>query len=309
MTGTVLETRGLTKCFGAIRALAGVDLSVGRGDLFGFLGQNGAGKTTAIKILARLVRPGSGTASLLGQDVAATSPTRLFEKVGFLVESPSFFPYLSGLDNLLLHARLLGLHPAAPSCVELLERFGLAAALKRRVREYSLGMKQRLGIAQALLGDPELLILDEPTNGLDPEGIARVREILREECSGRGRSVFLSSHLLMEVEQLCSHVAVIHEGQIIATGRVAALLMEGESVRIRTSDPARAAKVLAGLEVALQDAGGDGLYLQGDDACVARVVRALALHEIDVYEATRERRSLEEFYRDLTRSGASWQAS
>ena len=309
MTETVLELCGLAKRFGAIRALAGVDLRVQRGDLFGFLGQNGAGKTTAIKILARLVRASSGTASLLGRDVATSSPRTLFEKVGFLVEAPSFFPYLSGLDNLLLHARLLGLAPAVPRCLEMLERFGLAAAGRRRVREYSLGMQQRLGIAQALLGNPELLILDEPTNGLDPEGIARVREILRQECRQHGRSVFLSSHLLMEVEQLCSHVAVIHEGQIIADGAVAVLLQEGESVRIRTSDAELAAEVLAELEVEVLEAGEDGLCLQGDDASVARVVQALSDRKIDVYEVTRQRRSLEEFYRDLTRQGAAWQAS
>lgn len=309
MADVVLETRSLTKSFGKVQALTGVDLLVERGDLYGFLGQNGAGKTTAIRILARLVRPSSGSATLLGRDVAKTPPTELFARVGFLVESPSFFPYLTGRDNLLLHARMLGLPGAAECCAKMAARFGLGDALRRRVAEYSLGMKQRLGIAQALLGDPELLILDEPTNGLDPSGIARVREILRDECRRNGRTVFLSSHMLSEVELLCGKVAVLHEGRVIAAGAVASLLMEGEQVRIRTSDPERAATAVLGLGLDHADVSLPDLVVRGNDEQVARVVRALIDAGVDIHEVSRQRRSLEDVYRDLTRQEASWQES
>ncbi|MFH0943863.1 MAG: ABC transporter ATP-binding protein [Planctomycetota bacterium] len=309
MADVVLETRSLKKSFGKVHALTGVELSVKRGDLYGFLGQNGAGKTTAIRILGKLVRPSSGSATLLGMDVGSTPPTELLSRVGFLVESPAFFPYLTGGDNLLLHARLLGLKSAAKSCGTMAARFGLKDTVGRRVSEYSLGMKQRLGIAQALLGDPELLILDEPTNGLDPSGIARVREILREECRERGRTVFLSSHMLSEVELLCGKVAVLHEGRVIAEGSVASLLMEGERVRIRTSDPKLSGTIVLRLGLERADSSGPDLVLHGNDEQVASVVRALIDGGVEIHEVTRQRRSLEDVYRDLTRQEASWQES
>lgn len=294
-----LELSELTRFYGPFAALDGVSFAVAERDLFGFLGQNGAGKTTAIKILARLVRPTRGSARLLGRDVAATSPAELFRKVGFLVEAPAPFPYLSGFDNLALHARLLDLPHARDACERALQRFGLAAARDKKARTYSLGMKQRLGLAQALLGEPELLVLDEPTNGLDPGGIVEVREILREEVARHGRTVFLSSHLLTEVEALCNRVAVVDRGQLVASGEVSALLMGGETVKLRASDPGVAESVCRSLALAFVRDGA-AVRFHGDDAAVARAVRAIVEGGADVLEVTRQRRSLEDVYRDLT---------
>lgn len=309
MSSAVLQTRGLTRSFGRFEALRGVDLCVEQGDLYGFLGQNGAGKTTTIRILAGLVRPGEGEVSLLGRDLRTTRRRDLFRSIGFLVEAPSFFPYLSGLDNLLLHARLLDLPDSRRECQRLLDEFGLTESARRRTREYSLGMKQRLGLAQALLGSPELLILDEPTNGLDPNGIAMVREILFREVRESGRTIFLSSHLLTEVESSCNRVAVIDRGRVIAQGEVNHLLKEGESVRLRTSDPAAARGVLGELEMEVHAGAEEELLIHGDDEQVARVVRGLIEAGIDVHEVTRQRRSLEDVYQDLTAGGTAWQES
>ncbi len=296
---------GLVKRFGAFEVLRGIDLTVQRGDVYGFLGQNGAGKTTTIKVLARLVAKSEGSVSMLGRDLDRTSSTELFRRIGFLVESPAFFEYQSGLANLSMHARLLGLDNERAACRAVLARLGLEDAAERKVRHYSLGMKQRLGVAQALLGDPDLLILDEPTNGLDPAGIVGVRDLLLAEAKERGRTVFLSSHLLYEVEALCNRVGIVERGKMIAEGRVDALLTEGETVRLRASDGKRARALLASAGI---DVEGDGVTLrfQGDDATAARAVGTLCAEGLDVYEMTRERRSLEDVYRDLTGKGATW---
>ncbi|MBI4879538.1 MAG: ABC transporter ATP-binding protein [Planctomycetes bacterium] len=306
MSDVALEARGLKKSFGPVEALRGVDLTVRRGDLYGFLGQNGAGKTTAIKVLARLIRPTGGAAAILGRDVVSSDPACLFAGVGFLVESPAFFPYLTGRGNLALHARLAGLAERRGAVQRALELLGLGRFADRRVAEYSLGMKQRLGLAQALLGAPEVLVLDEPTNGLDPGGIAQVREILRAESERHGRTVFLSSHILSEVEALCNRVAVIDQGVIVAEGEVSRLLREGETLCIRTSDAARA-RAAAGLPESAVE--GDVLRVHGGDEEAARLVRLLVEAGVAVYEVTRARRSLEDVYHDLTGAGAAWRRS
>lgn len=282
--------------------LRGVDLDVHAGDLYGFLGQNGAGKTTTIRVLARLARASAGEARLLGRDVRATTPPALLADVGFLVESPSFFPHLTARVNLGLHSRLLGLADAGAAIARSLAAVGLEDAGERRVREFSLGMTQRLGIAQALLGDPVLLVLDEPTNGLDPGGIAEVRERLREEARERGRTVLLSSHLLSEVEATCNRVGVLAGGRTVAEGDVETLLGAGETTRLRVGDEADARRVLA--EAGLSGAG-DALEIHGGDEAVAAAIARLAEAGVPVYEATRERRSLEDVYHDLVNGGAS----
>ena len=303
MSEPVLIARSLRKRYGRFDALAGVDLEVHRGDLYGLLGQNGAGKTTAIKILARLIRATGGSAMILGRDVEGTKPPELFAGVGFLVESPSFFPHLSGRVNLGFHARLLGLDREAAAVDAALAEVGLSDAGDRRVKEYSLGMVQRLGIAQAGLGDPELLILDEPTNGLDPGGISEVRDRLREMVTQRERTVVLSSHLLSEVEVACNRVGVLEGGRRVAEGDVESLLGPGEETRVRVDDVERAGRVLAEAGVEASTVGEE-LRLAGGDAVVARALAALHDAGVSVYEASRERRSLEDVYHDLV-TGAS----
>jgi ABC-2 type transport system ATP-binding protein len=208
----VLRTRALSKRYGTRLAVDHLDLAVRRGEIFGFLGPNGAGKTTTIRMLVGLIAPSGGSVTVLGGDVA-TERARLLPRVGALIETPALYTYLSGRDNLRAVASVLGGVPEA-RVQAVLELVGLRGRQKDRVATYSLGMKQRLGVAIALLNDPDLLILDEPANGLDPAGIVEMRDLLRRLASA-GKTVFLSSHVLHEVQQLCTRVAIINLGRLV----------------------------------------------------------------------------------------------
>ncbi len=242
--GLALATRGLHKRYGTRVALAGLDLSVPNGVVYGFLGPNGAGKTTTMRLLTGLIRPNGGTIEVLGQPFGRGDRHRLFE-VGALIESPSFYPYLSGRENLRSLAAT-GAHTSDRRVEELLELVGLRDRAKDRVQGYSLGMKQRLGIAAALLSDPRLLLLDEPANGLDPAGIVAMRETLRHLAS-TGKTVFISSHVLGEVQQLADVVGIIAAGTLVREGPIEQLL-EGEGVvrvRVAPSELESATRVLS----------------------------------------------------------------
>ncbi|MGO4383039.1 ABC transporter ATP-binding protein [Specibacter sp. RAF43] len=241
-----IETHGLTKRFGRQSAVTGLDLSVPAGAVFGFLGPNGSGKTTTIRMLLGLAQASSGTATVLGRpmprDLEAVLP-----RVGALVEGPAFYPFLSGRAN--LH-RLDSADRHAPSATRTarvaaaLDRVGLAPAAGKKVHAYSLGMKQRLGIANALLRPRELMVLDEPTNGLDPQGTREVRNLVRS-LAAEGTTVFVSSHLLAEVEQICTHAAVMRAGTLVAQGTLAQLRAEGRTrIRVLTPDAGTARGVL-----------------------------------------------------------------
>lgn len=249
-----IETRGLSKHFGRQAAVDGVDLAVPHGTVFGFLGPNGSGKTTTIRMLLGLAAASAGTVRLLGQEM----PEKLHDvlpRVGALVEGPAFYPFLSGAAN--LHR----LDAAGPHTVpstrkarvdRALERVGLEHAAGKRVHAYSLGMKQRLGIANALLSPRDLLVLDEPTNGLDPQGTREVRNLVRS-LAGEGTTIFVSSHLLAEVDQMCSHAAVMSAGKLVAQGPLAELRQAGSArLRLLTPDAGVARQVLAGLGLALE---------------------------------------------------------
>jgi ABC-2 type transport system ATP-binding protein len=222
-----IETRGLTRSFRTTRAVDDVALDVPAGSVYGFLGLNGAGKTTTIRLLLGLLRPTSGSIHLLGQPLA-THRIAILEKIGCLVETPSPYPHLTGRENLEVIRRITRI-PAQRTDAAL-SQVGLAAAGSKLVREYSLGMKQRLGIAQCLLGEPRLLILDEPTNGLDPGGIQEVRELIRSLPSQNGATVFLSSHILAEIEHVATHIGVIHQGRLLFQGTAASLLARSQTV-------------------------------------------------------------------------------
>jgi len=250
--GLAIETRGLTKHFGQQAAVDNVDLAVPHGTVFGFLGPNGSGKTTTIRMLLGLAAASAGTVNLLGREM----PQRLHEvlpRVGALVEGPAFYPFLSGAAN--LHR----LDSASPHSVpgtrkarvqQALERVGLEHAAGKRVHAYSLGMKQRLGIANALLSPRDLLVLDEPTNGLDPQGTREVRNLVRS-LAHQGTTVFVSSHLLAEVDQMCTHAAVMSAGKLVAQGPLAELRQAGSTrLRLVTPDGGAARQVLAGLGLA-----------------------------------------------------------
>ncbi|MEA9999990.1 ATP-binding cassette domain-containing protein [Cryobacterium sp. RTS3] len=241
-----IETHGLTKQFGRQAAVAGIDLAVPTGSVFGFLGPNGSGKTTTIRMLLGLASATSGEISLLGRSMPG-SLRAVLPRVGALVEGPAFYPFLSGTANL---RRLDTADPGAPSASrgarvqQALERVGLTHAAGKKVHAYSLGMKQRLGIANALLMPRELLVLDEPTNGLDPQGTREVRSLVRS-LAAEGTTVFVSSHLLAEVEQMCSHVAVMRAGTLVAQGTLDELRGAGEAhARLDTPDTAAARQVL-----------------------------------------------------------------
>ncbi|MBX6764720.1 MAG: ATP-binding cassette domain-containing protein [Rubrobacteraceae bacterium] len=290
----IVETRNLTKRYGRINAVDGLDLTVRRGEVYGFLGPNGAGKTTTLRMLLGLVRPTSGSASVLGGEPGAPEGLK---RVGALVESPAFYPYLSGRDNLRVIARYCG---APPSRVdEMLETVELSGRAKDRFKKYSLGMKQRLGVAAALLKDPELLILDEPTNGLDPKGMADMRELIRR--LGRGeRTVLLSSHLLGEVEQICDRVGVIRKGHLVAEGTVAELRSKA-GLLVRAAPLEDAAKIAEGLVgVEEVEVSGGLLRLTTDPGRAAEINRRLVSAGLDVSELRPAEQSLEEVFLELT---------
>jgi ABC-2 type transport system ATP-binding protein len=248
-SGLTIETKGLSKRFGHQLAVDSIDLAVPRGSVFGFLGPNGSGKTTTIRMMLGLAAASAGTVSVLGLEM----PQRLHEvlpRVGALVEGPAFYPFLSGAANL-HRLDAAGRHASPATRKErvgrALERVGLAHAAGKRVHAYSLGMKQRLGIANALLSPRELLVLDEPTNGLDPQGTREVRSLVRS-LAADGATVFVSSHLLAEVEQICTHAAIMSAGRLVAQGPLAELRQSGEArIRLLTPDAGTAFEVLVRL--------------------------------------------------------------
>lgn len=270
----VLRTHGLTKRYGPTLAVDGLDLSVRSGEVFGFLGPNGAGKTTTIALALGLVHASAGSVEILGEPVHPGS-TGVLRRVGSLVGSPGMVPNFSGRENLRL---LSALHQGVDRSRvdEVLEEVGLAQAAGRKVREYSLGMRQRLGLGAAMLHSPALLIMDEPTNGLDPAGMRQVRVLLRSLASS-GTTVFLSSHLLREVEQVCDRVAVLSEGRLVAEGTVEDLLRTRTEVRVRITTPVEAAALLRTMdEVRKVDVESEILYVHGlsSEAIIKALVHA-----------------------------------
>ena len=230
----ILSTHDLRKSFGSVEALRGVDLEVHRGEAYGLLGPNGAGKTTLIGTILGLLQPTAGTVTLFGE--ALNGPSKhLSRRIGAALETPAFYPYLSGRDNLRVFAQALGGAPGE-RVDALLDFVGLAERAGSRFRTYSTGMKQRLSLACALLTDPELILLDEPTVGLDPVGMREVRDLMRELIS-QGKTIFLASHLLHEVEQVCSRVAVLSRGELLAQGPIDELVQKDRMLRVEVTDP------------------------------------------------------------------------
>ena len=301
-----IATRGLTKRFrGGQVAVDGIDLAVPAGAVYGFLGPNGSGKTTTIRMLLGLITPTAGEREVLGARLPA-HVADVLPRVGALVEGPAFHPYLSGRANLLrLDAadRTTSARTARARAAEALERVGLSNAAGKRYRAYSLGMRQRLGLAAALLRPRELLVLDEPTNGLDPQGTREVRVLIRE-LAASGATVFVSSHLLTEVEQVCSHVGVMRGGRLVAQGSLDQLRAAAvPQVRVETPDAAQAVEVLArlGLDVPARQADVVRAPMGGlapEELSKALVEAGVRLRGFGV-----ERPDLEDVYVELTGSG------
>ncbi len=314
--GLTIETQGLTKRFGHQLAVDNMDLAVPHGAVFGFLGPNGSGKTTTIRMLLGLAAASAGTVSVLGQQM----PQRLHEvlpRVGALVEGPAFYPFLSGTAN--LHRLDAASRHAATATrtarvAAALERVGLSHAAGKRVHAYSMGMKQRLGIANALLSPRELLVLDEPTNGLDPQGTREVRSLVRS-LAADGATVFVSSHLLAEVEQICTHAAIMSAGRLVAQGPLAELRQAGETrIRLLTPDAGTASEVL--LRLGMAAAGSLEAATPQPDGYVVTAVAAVSGLEapedivaelvaagVRVRGFSVERESLEERFVALTGEG------
>ena len=292
-----IETRDLTKQYGAVKAVDSLSLGVRQGEVYGFLGPNGAGKTTTLRMLLGLIEPTGGEISLLGSRPG--SPETL-AKIGSMIETPAFYPFLSGHDNLRMLADYTGVSRSRIG--EVLAQVDLASRAKDPFRTYSLGMKQRLGVAAALLKDPPLLMLDEPTNGLDPAGMADMRQLIRR-LGNEGQTVLLSSHLMNEVEQVCDRVGVIARGRIVAEGTVSELRGDA-ALLVRVDRPREAKEIIDGFQgVAAVELSGTMLRVTArPDAAIdeAGVNRRLIEAGIGVRELRTDRRSLEEIFLTLT---------
>jgi ABC-type multidrug transport system ATPase subunit len=291
-----IETAGLTKRYGTVTAVDHLDLLVRQGEIFGFLGPNGAGKTTTMRMLLGLVEPSAGSARVLGMGIATHLP-EILARTGSVIENPTFYPYLSGLDNLWAFARLSGIEASViPPVLDLVD---LTGAARRKFSTYSLGMKQRLAVAAALMGSPDLLILDEPANGLDPAGIVEMRDLIRR-LKAEGHTVLISSHVLHEIEQVCDRIAIMSRGRIVVQGRVADLLA-GESIEIRAERADQAEVVLRDVpwigEVSRIDGG---LIVQAPETRASDITRVLAEHGIYLSRLQPREQSLEQYFLDVT---------
>ncbi len=292
----VLVASNLTKIIGKRTIVDGVSFSLNPGEVFGFLGPNGAGKTTTIRMLVGLIKPTAGSVTICGFDVR-----RDFEKalrnVGCIVENPDLYRFMTGRENLEHFARMLSV--AWPDIERVAALVQLAHRLDQRVGTYSLGMRQRLGIAQALLGNPRLLILDEPANGLDPAGIREIRELLRSLARDRDMAVFVSSHLLGEVELMCDRVAIIHKGTLLREGPVADLISNRREMEFRVGDVGRASEIVREKGLPFR-ADTDRLWISMDENDAPPLVAALAAEGIAVFHAQRHVESLEEMFLQAT---------
>ncbi|HEV2815681.1 MAG TPA: ABC transporter ATP-binding protein [Allosphingosinicella sp.] len=295
----VLELADIGKTYGrrggAVQAVRGVSLSVGAGEVYGFLGPNGAGKSTTIRMLLGLIAPSAGVVRLFGRDLR-TDPSVL-RRVGSLVDGGNFYPFLSGRRNLEVLARTHG--GGGERIDALLDQVGLAKDARRKVKGYSTGMRQRLGVAGALLTDPDIVILDEPVNGLDAAGIQEMRSLIRGLAADRGKTVFLSSHLLNEVQQVCDRVAIIHKGEVVRESTVAGLLhQEARGLRIEAAPLDAAEAALAGRWAV--ERSGDALLVAASRAETPEVARQLVGAGVDLFGLAPVHSSLEEVFLAIT---------
>lgn len=301
MSKYIIETRNLTKQYGTVKSVADLNIHVQKGRIYGLLGRNGAGKTTTMKMLLGLTRPTSGEVYIWETPVHGNEK-KLLPRIGSLIESPGFYPNLTATENLRIFATLRGV-PDRNAIKEALDLVGLPYKDKKLFSQYSLGMKQRLAIALAVMHDPELLILDEPINGLDPIGIAEVRAFIRQLCDERGKTILISSHILSEISLLADDIGIIDHGVLLEEESLAELeANSSRHVHFILSDTAQAARVLECIfhekQFSIQD--DHNLQLYRLDLPVARVVAAFVENGIDVYEAHTCEESLEDYFKRVT---------
>jgi ABC-2 type transport system ATP-binding protein len=296
-TEAAIATQGLTKRYGSLLAVDHLDLRVDRNEIFGFLGPNGAGKTTTMRMLLGLVRPTAGTVRVLGMDLTTSLP-QILARTGSIIENPTFYPFLSGRDNLKLVAGLTEAPPERVAAV--LDLVDLQGAAHRRFKTYSLGMKQRLAVAAAVLNSPDLLILDEPANGLDPAGIVDMRDLMKR-LKSEGHTVLISSHVLHEIEQICDRIVILASGKIVVQGAVATLLNAGGGIEVRVSRTEEAQTLLGAEDwIGTVDRQGDRLMIEAPQDRAADVNAVLARQGIYASEIRARELSLEQYFLDVT---------
>jgi ABC-type multidrug transport system ATPase subunit len=297
--GMAIVARGLTKKYKQVTAVNNLDMDIPRGTVYGFLGPNGAGKTTTIRMLLGLIEPTAGSAQVLGHDIRRERGA-IAPKVGAIVESPAFYTYLTGEQNLRVLARSSNLNLEPRRINELIEFVGLSGRGRHKVKTYSLGMKQRLGVAATLLNDPDIIFLDEPTNGLDPAGTVDMRNLIAR-LGQEGHTVFLSSHMLNEVQQVCSDVAIVQRGVTIKQGRVSDMLAVGAGYAIEAAPFERALGVLSQHpELKASSADNHWIDITAEAGDVPALVRALVGADVDVYQVQVRQKSLESLFLELT---------
>ncbi|MCK6206765.1 MULTISPECIES: ABC transporter ATP-binding protein [Bacillaceae] len=302
MSELILETNGLTKKFGKRSAVENVDLRLAKGEIYGFLGPNGAGKTTTIRMLLGLARPTGGSIHIFGRDLKKEK-LQILRKVGSLVEYPSYYGHLTAIENLEALRRILEVPKSRID--EVLAIVRLSKEAKRPVKGFSLGMKQRLGIAAALLANPELLILDEPTNGLDPSGILEIRELIKSMPAQHGMTILVSSHLLSEIDQMATQVGIISKGSMIFQDSIHVLRQKANSqiaITVNETEKAWRALLSNGIQAEKER---EHLLLDGTDAQVAAAVETLVRHDVSVYRVQEQRKTLEDIFLELTGEGGS----
>lgn len=295
----IIETHDLCKQYGNALRVAHLDLNVPEGSIYGFLGPNGAGKSTTLKMILGLVQPTAGSIRVLGKQMNRTNRLAVLRQVGSLIESPSYYGHLTGEENLRIVQTLRGV--PEKSIREVLQIVRLDGQRGKKVAHYSLGMKQRLGLAAALLGYPRLLILDEPTNGLDPAGIQEMRELIRSLPGRFGMTVVVSSHLLSEIDQMADHVAIIREGELVFQDSLEVL--HGHSrhhLALRTSNNAVARSLLAGQSVTCREEEGYLILPILPDETAAQLTRFLAENQLGVVRLEERQKSLEDIFLELT---------
>ena len=298
----VIELVNLSKTYGrsgkGVPAVRDISLSVGAGEVYGFLGPNGAGKSTTIRMLLGLISPSAGEARLFGEDLSRNP--HVLKRVGSLVDGGAFYPFLSGRRNLEVLARTHG--GGAERIDALLDQVGLAGDGKRKVKGYSTGMRQRLGVAAALLGDPDVVILDEPVNGLDAAGIQEMRALIHGLAADQGKTVFLSSHLLHEVQQVCDRIAIISKGEVVREATVADLLRQDDGLRIEAA-PLDVAEAALSARWAVERSG-DALIVRATRAEAPEVARRLIGAGAELFQLVPKQRNLEEVFLSMTQEEA-----
>ncbi|EGL18012.1 MULTISPECIES: ABC transporter ATP-binding protein [unclassified Paenibacillus] len=294
----IVQTQNLSKTYGAIHSVNKVDLHVQEGEIYGFLGPNGAGKTTTLKMLLGLIKPTEGTINIFGESLSKHRPS-ILQRTGSLIESPSYYGHLTGLENMKVMQRLRNVPDK--NVDEALRIVRLENQKNKKAEQYSLGMKQRLGIAMALLAFPKLLILDEPTNGLDPAGIGEIRELIKLLPERYGITILLSSHLLSEIEQIATSVGIISEGNLLYQGSMDSLRQKNRNaIFMKTGDNAKAEQLLFTQGYRPTQSGGRLELINIQDSEVAEMNKLLVEHQIAVTRIEEQKKSLEDIFLELT---------